>query len=118
MTGACGCASRAPISRPGATSRSPSENDLSSLLLARVLEQQGEAPRALGIYGEVGARLPGAGAQCRQAALLISLGRGREALPLLVEVERRLKRIDSHERAANAEMYDWAMRNLAELRGR
>lgn len=97
-------------------SSSPSENDRAALLLARVLEQQGETARALAIYADVGIRLPGAEAQCRQAALLISLDRRREALPILGEVERRLKRLDTYERAANAEMYDWAARNLAELR--
>ena len=61
-------------------------------------------------------RLPGAEAQCRQAALLIKLGRKSAALPVLAEVERRLKRLDPGERAKDADMYDWAMRSLAELR--
>lgn len=97
-------------------SASQSENDRAALMLGRLLEQDGESARALGIYADVGTRLPGAEAQCRQAALLISLGRRGAALPVLSEVERRLKRMDSFERARDADMYDWAMRNLAELR--
>ena len=97
-------------------SLSASENDRASLLLARVLEQEGEEERALEIYSDVGKRLPGAEAQCRQAALLLKLGRRSAALPVLIEVERRVKRLDSHERAKDADMYDWAARSLAELR--
>lgn len=98
-------------------SASASENDRTALLLARVLEEEGETERALALYADVGKRLPGAEAQCRQAALLLGQGRRSAALPVLIEVERRLKRLDSFERAKNADMYDWAMRHLAELRG-
>ncbi|MDQ8755087.1 tetratricopeptide repeat protein [Sphingosinicella sp. LHD-64] len=97
-------------------SSSPSQNDRTKLLLARTLDQDGESERALAIYADVGTRLPGAEAQCRQAALLLALGRRSAAVPVLGEVERRLKRMDSFERARDADMYDWAMRNLAELR--
>ena len=93
-----------------------SENDRAALLLARLLEEAGETDRALAIYAEVGTRMPGAEAQCREAALLMSLGRSREALVPLVEAEKRAKRMDRHERAKQSEMYDWAGRNLAELR--
>ena len=79
-------------------SGSPSENDRASLLLARLLEEGGDRTRALAIYADVGERLPGAEAQCRQAALLIADGRRAEALPLLVEAERRARRMDRHER--------------------
>lgn len=95
---------------------SSSDNDRAALLMARILEQDGESDRALALYADAGARLPGGEAQCRQAALLLSLGRRRDAVPALVEVEKRLKRLDSAERASNAEMYDWASRTLAELR--
>jgi hypothetical protein len=60
--------------------------------------------------------MAGAEPQCRQAALLMSLGRSGEALPILTEVERRAKRLDRIQRARQADMYDWAARNLAELR--
>ena len=97
-------------------SGSQAENDRTDLLRARLLEEGGETERALELYAEVGRRMPGGEAQCRQAALLMANGRGREAVPLLAEVERRLKRLDSFERAAHADMYDWAARTLAELR--
>lgn len=97
-------------------SGSQAETDRTDLLRAQLLEQGGETERALALYEEVGRRMPGGEAQCRQAALLLSIGRRRDALPLLLEVERRVKRLDSFERANRAEMYDWAARTLAELR--
>ncbi|MEA3044225.1 MAG: hypothetical protein QOH47_2063 [Sphingomonadales bacterium] len=97
-------------------SGSQSENDRAALLLARLLETDGETERALAIYADVGERLPGAEAQCRRAALLIAEGRPAEALPLLAEAEKRARRMDRHERAKEAEMYDWAAERLAELR--
>lgn len=96
--------------------QSQSERDRANLLLARVLEEQGESARALVLYHEIGERLPGAEAQCRQAALLMHSGRRRDAVAPLEEVERRLKRIDPYERSTNRDMYDWAARTLAELR--
>jgi hypothetical protein len=97
-------------------SGSQAENDRADLLRARLLEQGGETDPALTLYAEVGRRMPGGEAQCRQAALLMSLGRERDALPLLLEVERRARRLDSFERAFHADMYDWAARTLTELR--
>ncbi|HEV2817598.1 MAG TPA: tetratricopeptide repeat protein [Allosphingosinicella sp.] len=97
-------------------SGSASENDRAALLHARLLEEAGNAARALAIYADVGERMPGAEAQCRQAALLIARGRRAEALPLLVEAEKRAKRMDRYERAKQAGMYDWAAEQLAELR--
>jgi hypothetical protein len=98
-------------------SRSPTENDRTALLLARSLDDSGDAEAALALYAEVGQRLPGAEAHCRHAALLMRLGRDPEALPLLEETERRAKRIDRFERMRDADMYGWAARTLAELRG-
>lgn len=98
-------------------SASPSENDRAALLLARSLEALGETDRAIALYGELGERMPGAEAQCRHAALLMAQGRGGEAVPLLEEAERRARRLDKMERRKEAEMYDWAARTLAELRG-
>lgn len=94
------------------------ENDRTKLLLARALQESGEAGRALALYAEVGPRLAGAEAQCRHAALLIDQGRGQDALPLLEETERRARRLDRATRARDGDMYDWAARMLAELRGR
>ena len=97
-------------------SGSQTENDRAAMLLARLLEEDGETGRALAIYAELGERMAGAEAQCRQAALLIATGRRAEALAPLAEAEKRAKRMDRHERAKEAEMYDWAARSLAELR--
>jgi hypothetical protein len=98
-------------------SASQSENDRGALLLARALQECGETDRALALYAEIGPRMAGAEAQCRQAALLIEQGRQGEALPLLEEAARRAKRLDRLERARESDMYDWAARTLAELRG-
>ncbi len=97
--------------------QSPSERDRASLLRAKVLEELGEDEEALALYGDAGERLPGGEAQCRQAALLIKLGRPDEAVAALEEVERRLRLVDRHERARQKDMYAWAMRELAQLRG-
>ena len=97
-------------------SLSQTEMDRADLLKARLLEQAGESAEALALYEILGARIAGGEPQCRQAALLMSLGRRSEAVPLLVEVEQRLKRLDSFERASKADMYDWAARTLTELR--
>lgn len=99
-------------------SRSQSENDRTAILLARALDDSGDTDAALALYADVGERLAGAEAQCRQAALLIRLGRDSEAVLPLEEAERRAKRIDRHARARDADMYDWAARTLAELRAR
>jgi hypothetical protein len=98
-------------------SGSHSENDRTTLLLARSLDELGEDERALALYEDVGQRLAGAEAQCRQAALLIRLGRFDEAIAPLEEAERRARRIDRFERMRDAAMYDWAARTLSELRG-
>src|SRR3954468_21644753 len=70
-------------------SGSQSENDRAALLLGRLFEADGESDRALALYADVGDRMPGAEAQCRQAALLRALGRRSEALRPLSEAERR-----------------------------
>ena len=95
---------------------SHSERDRANLLLARVLEEQGEQERALALYADASLRLPGAEAQCRQAALLMQLGRTIEARFVLEEVERKVTRLDRYERARERDMYDWAARTLQELR--
>jgi len=96
---------------------SPSEGDRAKLLRAKILEKLGEDAEALELYAEAGERLPGGEAQCRAAAVLIRLGRPGEAVVALEEVERRLKLVDKRERAKQRDMYDWAMRELAGLRG-
>ena len=94
------------------------EEDRSRLLLARALADSGEAEAAIAQFAEIGERLPGAEAQCRQAALLIELGREAEAVVPLAEAERRARRLDRYERLRDREMYGWAERTLAELRAK
>ncbi len=97
-------------------SASQSDNDRADLLRARLHEEAGEAAAALALYADVGERMPGAEAQCRQAALLVTLGRDGEAMAPLIEAERRAQRMDRTERARQADMYAWAAETLAELR--
>jgi hypothetical protein len=61
-------------------SGSDSENDRAALLLARALEGCGETARALALYEDLGRRMAGCEAQCRQAALLIASDRRAEAV--------------------------------------
>ena len=99
-------------------SHSAAEEDRGNLLLARAVAELGEAESALALFAELGERMPGAEALCRQAALLIELGRDSEAAGPLAETERRARRIDRFEKARDRDMYDWAERTLAELRAR
>src|SRR4051794_1015952 len=92
-------------------SGSQSENDRAALLLARLLEEAGETHRALAIYAEVGERMPGAEAQCRQAALLMAAGRRDEALRPLSEAERRGERVGPPPRAPHAALCAWGAPN-------
>ncbi|MEA3039397.1 MAG: hypothetical protein QOE79_1910 [Sphingomonadales bacterium] len=96
---------------------SQAENDRAALLLARVHDDLGESEAALALYSDLGRRMAGGEALCRQAALLIAKGRRPEARAALEEVAARVKRLDRMERLGNADMYDWAARTLAELRG-
>ena len=96
-------------------SGSASENDRAALYLARALEAAGEKARALALYRELGERIAGCEALCRQAALLVGEGRKSEARAPLEEVARRVKRLDRHQRAEDGDMYAWAERTLAEI---
>ena len=93
-----------------------SERDKLALLRARLYDHVGRQDEALAIYQDIVTRIPGEEARCRYAALLLELGRKREALGVLEEVEDRMKRLDSYQRRADAEMYRWAMDKLKELR--
>lgn len=93
-----------------------SDLDRVGLLRARILEELGRDDEALPIYADVSTRLPGDEARCRYAALLIKVGRKGDALAVLEEVEKRAKRLNRQQRAAEAPMYDWARRMLGELR--
>lgn len=50
-----------------------------------------------------------------QVACIVDVVR-RALRRLLDEVEHRLKRMDRHQRAPHAAMYDWAMAELPKLR--
>lgn len=94
----------------------PSDKDRIALLRARMLEDLGRDGEANTIYADLVDRFPGDEVRCRYAGLLLKLGQKADARRLLDEVEHRLKRMDRHQRAANASMYDWAMTKLKELR--
>ena len=93
-----------------------SDRDRAALLRARVLEEMGQDDEAIQLYDDVSERLPGDEARCRHAALLLKKGRNAEAKRVLEEVEQRMKIIDRQTRTSEAQMYDWAMRELGTLR--
>jgi hypothetical protein len=95
-----------------------SEQDRRLLLRAKLFTHLGRKDEALALYEDLVTRLPGEEARCRYAALLIEQGWDRKALVVLEEVERRMKRLDRQQRAAEADMYRWATTALADLRAR
>lgn len=92
------------------------ENDRRGLLRARVLDQLGRKSEAEDIYADIVMRLPGEEARCRYAALLLERGARAEARRVLEEVETCMRHLDRTQRLAEADMYDWAMRELGKLR--
>jgi hypothetical protein len=94
---------------------SQSERDRRDLLRAKVTEQAGQSAEALALYRSIVERVPGDEVRCRIAALLIAMGDKARARTVLQEVEMRKKRTPPAMLKANAEMYDWAKRMLAEL---
>ena len=95
-----------------------SERDRQQLLRAKTLEHLGRKDEALALYEDVVTRMPGEEARCRYAALLLAEGWDGKARAVLEEVEGRMKRLDRHQRAADADMYRWAMDTLRGLRAR
>jgi hypothetical protein len=95
-----------------------SDRDRIGLLRARILDGVGRKDEALELYADLVTRLPGEEGRCRYAALLLEQGWDKKALVVLEEVEGRMKLLDRHQRAAEAEMYRWAMARLAELRAK
>ena len=93
-----------------------SDRDRQILLRARIFEALGRKEEALALYADLVTRLPGEEARCRYAALLLEEGWDKKALVVLEEVESRMKRLDRQQRAAEADMYRWAMDKLRELR--
>jgi hypothetical protein len=99
-------------------SQSTAENDRAAMLRARALAELGETEAAIAIFRDVGTRMPGAEAQCREAGLLIEQGREAEAAIPLAEAERRARNLDRYEKLRDRDMYAWAERTLADLRAR
>ncbi|MEO7692268.1 MAG: tetratricopeptide repeat protein [Sphingomonas sp.] len=93
-----------------------SDRDRQLLLRAKILEALGRKEDALALYADLVTRLPGEEGRCRYAALLLDQGWDKKALAVLEEVESRMKRLDRQQRAAEADMYRWAMDKLRELR--
>jgi hypothetical protein len=99
-------------------SQSTAENDRAGLLRARALAELGEKEAAIATFRDVGTRMPGGEAQCREAGLLLELGREAEAVVPLAEAERRSRNLDRYEKLRDRDMYAWAERTLADLRAR
>ncbi|MET0309010.1 MAG: tetratricopeptide repeat protein [Sphingomonas sp.] len=95
-----------------------SDRDRQGMLRAKIYEHLGRKDEALALYADIVTRLPGEEARCRYAGLLIEEGRERQAMTVLEEVEARMKRLDRHQRAADADMYRWATETLGKLRAR
>ena len=94
------------------------DKDRQALLRARILEALNRKEEALALYADLVTRLPGEEGRCRYAALLLDQGWEKKARVVLEEVEARMKRLDRQQRAAEADMYRWAMDQLAALRAR
>ena len=95
-----------------------SDRDRIGLLRARILEALGRKDEALALYADLVTRVAGEEGRCRYAALLIDQGQDDTARRVLEEVESRMKLMDRHQRAAEADMYRWAMARLGELRAK
>lgn len=95
-----------------------SDRDRIGLLRARILEALGRFDEALALYADLVTRLSGEEGRVRYAALLLDLDRDELARTVLEEVEARMKLMDRSQRAAEADMYRWAMERLAELRAK
>lgn len=94
------------------------DKDRQALLRARILEALNRKEEALALYADLVTRLPGEEGRCRYAALLLDQGWEKKARVVLEEVEARMKRLDRQQRAAEADMYRWAMDQLAAIRAR
>ena len=115
-TGDAGGALTTLDANPPATAQG--DKDRQALLRARILEGLNRKEEALALYADLVTRLPGEEGRCRYAALLLDQGWEKKARVVLEEVEARMKRLDRQQRAAEADMYRWAMDQLAALRAR
>jgi hypothetical protein len=94
---------------------SRTEIDRRALLRAKVAEADGRTTDALAIYREIVDRVPGDEIRCRIAGILIAKGDKAGARKVLREVEQRMKRTPPVTLKADAAMYDWVKRTIAEL---
>jgi hypothetical protein len=94
------------------------DRDRIGLLRARILDALGHKDEALALYADLVTRVAGEEARCRYAALLLDRGEDAKARVVLEEVEARMKLLDRQQRAAEAEMYRWAIARLAEVRAK
>lgn len=94
---------------------SQSERDRRNFLRGKVAEIDDRPADALALYRTIVERVPGDEVRCRMAAILIGQGDKAGARVLLQDVERRMKRMPAATVKADAEMYDWARRTLAQL---
>ena len=93
------------------------EADRRALLRARILADLGRTDEARSLFEDVMERVAGEEARCHYAAFLLQQADRPRAQSVLEEVERRARRMDRTQRAAQADMYRWAGERLAELRG-
>ncbi|MDO7833505.1 tetratricopeptide repeat protein [Sphingobium sp. HBC34] len=93
-----------------------SEWDRRALLRARILADLGRSAEARALFEDLVERIAGEEARCHYAAFLLQQSDTYRAQAVLEEVERRARRMDRTQRAAQAEMYRWADERLAELR--
>lgn len=100
-----------------AAPKTQGDRDRIALLRARIFEELDRSDEALALFADVSTRLPGDDARCRHAALLLKLGRERDARIVLEEVEVRARRLTRQQRLAEAPMYDWAATEIARIRG-
>lgn len=94
---------------------SQSERDRRDLLRGKIAEIDNRPGDALELYRAIVERVPGDEVRCRMAAILIGQGDKSGARTVLEDVERRMKRLPPATVKADAEMYDWAKRTLAQL---
>lgn len=90
--------------------------DRRALLRAKIAEAEGRSDDALSIYRDIVGRVPGDEIRCRIAAILLAKGDKAGARTVLTEVQQRMKRTPPVTLKAQAEMYEWAKRTLADLR--
>lgn len=93
------------------------DRDKREVLRGRLLEQQGDMKAALAIYEDVMDRASGDEVRCRAANARMQLGDRVGARALLTVVEQRMRHLPKATIADDADMYRWAMKTLAELRG-